>query len=357
MIHLLDGTDAYVIEGRPLVKPASDLYGGKGRDKWVPFGQNIAGTAGTGAPEQRVQEQEKDGVSAEILFPGQQTGPRLWRSIADDDAYKAVVQGYNTWLAEEYCSAAPERLIGVPVMPWTNVDDMLEELERCAKLGFKMVGLGAFPSGKSYPTPDDDRFWSAAVDMNMPVTIHVELDCNGSRSGPVFKYPTQPPGVGEGPQGIVGQVSNDKFCRLGGVNAVQLIFAGVFDRFPRLRIYKAETMMGWLPYQLDQTDDIWERSRYWAADYYGLESPPKPPSQYIREHVLWGFLRDPFGVSVRHQVRVKNALWGSDFPHSAGDWPNSQKVLHELFDDVPADERYAMVAGNAVDFFGLDNEV
>jgi predicted TIM-barrel fold metal-dependent hydrolase len=55
-------------------------------------------------------------------------------------------------------------------------------------------------------------------------------------------------------------------------------------------------------------------------------------------------------------VGVKNALWGSDFPHSAGDWPQSKKVLDELFANVPDDERYAMVAGNAVDFFHLDNE-
>ena len=73
--------------------------------------------------------------------------------------------------------------------------------------------------------------------------------------------------------------------------------------------------------------------------------------------MLWGFLRDPFGVQVRHQVGIHNVMWGSDFPHSAGDWPQSQKVLGELFDDVPEDERYAMVAGNAVDFFHLDNEV
>jgi predicted TIM-barrel fold metal-dependent hydrolase len=339
------------------VKPSSDLYGGKGRDKWVPFGQSIEGTAGTGAPEQRVQEQDKDGVSAEILFPGQQTGPRLWRSIPDDEAYKAVVQGYNTWLAEEYCSAAPERLIGVPVMPWTNVDDMLEELERSAKRGFKMVGLGAFPSGKSYPTPDDDRFWAAAVAMNMPVTIHVELDRNGPRSGPVFKYPTQPPGVGEGPQGIVGQVSNDKFCRLGGVNAVQLIFAGVFDRFPTLRIFFAENQIGWVPFFMEQADERYERHWWWAQNLLGVKRLERPPSEYVREHCYWGFQGDRVGIELREHIGVDRAIWASDFPHQESNWPESRKLIERIFAGVPEQEQYRMVCGNAVEFFHLEDYV
>jgi len=55
-------------------------------------------------------------------------------------------------------------------------------------------------------------------------------------------------------------------------------------------------------------------------------------------------------------VGIKNAAWGSDFAHSAGDWPESRKVIDEIFAGVPEDEKYPMVAGNAIDFFHLDNE-
>src|SRR5262245_11331436 len=126
IVRLPNGSDAWMVEGTPLRQNAADIYGGKGRDAWQPYGQQYETTPGTGPGSQRLKEQDADGVDAEVLFPGQVAGPRLWRAIQDDDAYKAVVRAYNDWLAEDYCSADPERLLGVPVIPWTNVDDAIE---------------------------------------------------------------------------------------------------------------------------------------------------------------------------------------------------------------------------------------
>ena len=76
-----------------------------------------------------------------------QMGPRLWRTMSDDDAYRAAVRAYNDWLGEEYCAVSRDRLIGLGVIPWTNLDDAVAELEHCAKLGLRGVTLGVFPSG------------------------------------------------------------------------------------------------------------------------------------------------------------------------------------------------------------------
>src|SRR6185437_1658256 len=161
-----------------------DLYGGKGRENWWPFGQNYAGTAGTGPAEQRLREQDDDGIAAEVLFPGV-VASRMWRNIRDDDAYLAIVQAYNDFLAQEYCAVNRDRLIGLGMLPATGVDGMIAEMRRCAEMGLKAVVLGVFPSRAPYPTRDDDRFWSAAIDLNMPVTIHQEL----KRTGILLEYP------------------------------------------------------------------------------------------------------------------------------------------------------------------------
>src|SRR6266511_4771504 len=95
LIRLPDGADAWLVEGVPLRQNAADIYGGKGRDKWQPFGQRYEDTPGTGPAEQRLREQDTDGIDAEVLFAGQQAGHRLWRSIADDDAYRSVLRAYN----------------------------------------------------------------------------------------------------------------------------------------------------------------------------------------------------------------------------------------------------------------------
>jgi hypothetical protein len=127
----------------------------------------------------------------------------------------------------------------------------------------------------------------------------------------------------------------------------------VFDRFPQLRIYFAETMIGWLPYFLTQLEDNYARCRYWAERYFGLEPPKRPLREYILEHCYWGFLKDPYGVEMRHRIGVDRCMWGNDFPHSAGDWPHSRKVIAEIFEGVPEAEQQRMLCSNAVEFFHL----
>ena len=78
------------------------------------------------------------------------------------------------------------------------------------------------------------------------------------------------------------------------------------------------------------------------------------PSEYIKEHCLWGFLSDPVGVEQRDCVGADRILWGSDFPHAASDWPNSHRVIEGNLAGVPDDERRLIVAGNAARFFHLD---
>jgi len=87
--------DAWLIEGEIARKVPSDLYRDKGRDKWTPFGQTYEGTPGTSSRQQRMQEQDRDGIDAEVLYPCQVGGPWFWRNVPDDDTYLSIVHGYN----------------------------------------------------------------------------------------------------------------------------------------------------------------------------------------------------------------------------------------------------------------------
>ena len=182
-VTLPEGGDAFLVPGQPpRPVPFLDLRAGRTNENWQPFGTTVEDTAGVGPPEQRVKEQDVDGLHAEVLFPNMQMGPRLWRTMTDDDAYRAAVRAYNDWLGEEYCPVAPDRLIGMGVIPITNVDDAIAEMEHCKKLGLKGLLLGALPNAKGYPTPEDARFWAAALDLDMPITVHVQLYRTGARA-------------------------------------------------------------------------------------------------------------------------------------------------------------------------------
>jgi predicted TIM-barrel fold metal-dependent hydrolase len=100
-------------------------------------------------------------------------------------------------------------------------------------------------------------------------------------------------------------------------------------------------------------DDKYRRDQHWMARLLDLGPLKRPPSEYVREHCYWGFTNNPFGIRVRHDVGVDRAMWSSDFPHGITDWPNSRRVIEEIFAGVPESEKDRMLSRNAVEFFHL----
>ncbi len=358
VVRLESGEDAIVVGDRKPAKIGFTRSVAVPRDQLhlqVPTFEN---SGGTGGPEHRLHEQDQDGIDAEVMF----SRIGFTRGMKDPAGYVALNHAYNEYLAEEYCAAAPDRLIAMGVIPTSGIDDAVRELEYCANAGFKGVLLDKFPSGKGLPTPEDDRFWSAALDLNMPITHHTGGGTTRmtGRDEPTFHY-RKGVGVDDG-EGEGGLFRGDpmrhwlfRFCGDAACAPVQMAFEGVWDRFPKLQIYWAETMVGWLKYALWQMDDHYERYRYLANGLYGLDYLERLPSEYIKQHCMWGFLSDPVGVQERHEAAgPEKIMWGSDFAHAASDWPNSHRVLDENFADVPDDERYLMTAGNAIRYFHLD---
>jgi predicted TIM-barrel fold metal-dependent hydrolase len=352
-VTLPDGGNAFMIEGQPLTEVIPlDNRAGRPEGEWKPFGLDYEAAAGSGSPEQRVREMEMDGLDAEILFPAQ-FGPHFWRNISHDVVYDAVVRAYNDWLAEEYCSFAPDRLIGLGVIPMTNADAAVAELEHCARLGLRGVVMYDLPNRKSHPTPEDDKFWAAVVETGMPLTVHVALGPAFSATGPLFKYPNEDPQVMKRMRrGLVEAVAN--FGQRASVSLSQLVLAGVFERFPGLNIFFAETRLGWVPFWLESADLWYERHMPWARDYLGFEPIKRLPSEYIKEHISWSVQYERVAVKLRHEVGVDKIMFATDFPHIECEWPNSRSFIDKIYADVPESEKNKIWAGNAIEFFKLN---
>ncbi|HZT06854.1 MAG TPA: amidohydrolase family protein [Chloroflexota bacterium] len=354
-IVLPNGSDAVQCDGGP---PNSI---GITRNVGVPFEEipfmvpKFSEPVGNGTPQQRIAEMDRDGVDAEILFTW---ADQMFRNAKDDDLYLCLVSTYNEYLAEEYMSVAPDRLIPQGTIPTTGVDDAIRELEHCKRLGFKGVTLTTFPSGHGYPTAEDDRFWAAAVEMEMALARHF-----GGRFGkfggpgrqePVFKYPR----VIESPDNHKDDALALLFSNQGAqwaMGAMQLAYAGVFDRFPTLQMYFAETMAGWIPFCLFMLDDNYRRYQPMMRHFWGLEDLERMPSEYMKEHTYWGTLYDPVGIQLRDAIGADRIMFGTDFPHAAGDWPNTQSVvIPDMFRGVPQGDAHKILAGNAVRYWHLD---
>src|SRR5579871_1894427 len=316
-VHLPDGGDALLIEGQPLLEANFlDLRAGRAEGTWQPFGLKVADAAGTGSPEQRVEEQKRDGMDGEVLFAAMVAGPVFWRHIAHDEVYKGVIRGYNDWLAEEYCAVAPDRLIGMGVIPITNVED--------------------------------------AIDLDMPVTAHVQFYRTGPRAAqPTFKYPKEDP--------VIMQRLRRPFlewlCNFGlapSVSIAQMVLAGVFERYPKLKIFFAETRLGWVPFWLEHMDLWYQRHIGWAQEYLGFKPLKELPSHYVRENVYFSVQYERVAIEERHHVGTNRIMFATDFPHIECEWPNSRPIIEKIYADVPEADKRRIWADNCVEFFKLD---
>jgi uncharacterized protein len=348
-VKMPNGSDAVVVDGgkpNTIGVTRSVRVAHKDLAKQVPTFEN---SAGTGSPEQRLREQERDGIEAEILFSQISF---VLRQAKDDDLYLELVRAYNEFLAEEYMAVAPDRLICMGTIPITGVKDAVRELEHCAKLGLRGVKLDRFPSGRGYPTPEDDKFWAAAVDLKMPLTNHNDGKMGSGRGEPAFKYDKEP---GEDvhqrePMNYFFRFTNDAMTA-----SIQMAFAGVWDRFPTLEMYWAETMIGWFEYGLWQVDDHYRRYMPMIHENWGLRYLERKPSEYLKERTYWGFLHDPVGIRRRDCIGYDKLMWGTDFAHAASEWPNSIKLMEQDFAGVPENERRAMLVDNCVKYFHLND--
>jgi uncharacterized protein len=224
-------------------------------------------------------------------------------------------------------------LIGNFQIPNVGIDTSVSELQRAKKEGFKGVAISAWPSGGDNLSAADDPFWAAAADHDMPVSIHLLLAAQQTKT-----VASKEAAV------AIGATAFSLTMPL----ITELIFQGVFDRHPKLRMAAVETGVGWIPHFLEMTDDRYWRNRFWAQTKL-----KKVPSEYFHDHWLATFIVDRNGVTVRHQVGVDNMAWSTDFPHHGNDWPYSRRTIDALFADVPEEERRKVVCSNAARFWGL----
>jgi len=322
-IESFDAGDAWVIEGvADPINFGMNACAGLAPDEMHGWSRFADMRAGGYDPTARIDEMDTDRVDAEILYPT----PRLANAIVanrDAEFHTACVQAYNDWLSE-YVAYAPERFGGLLLLPNRGVAGAVAELERVwGRPGIRGVLMGCYPNGRLEVSTDDDALWARLVEGNIPLNIHVSL----TQSMPAA-HRAPLPGYGrffDAPNRIV-----------------QMIFAGVFDRFPALNLVVAEVDCGWVPYFKEQIDNNYRRLAP-VSDFTITDVP----SAYVERHVHYTYLTDDFGIGQRVNVGVERILWSSDYPHISSDWPHSWKAIDATFAGVPDDERTAILAGNA----------
>jgi predicted TIM-barrel fold metal-dependent hydrolase len=157
-----------------------------------------------------------------------------------------------------------------------------------------------------------------------------------------------------GPRKIVDWVALPFLSIPPSISLAQLAMSGVFDRLPDLKIFFAETRLGWVPFWMEEADYWFERHRHWAERLLGFAPPKRRPSEYVQEHISFSVQHvERVAVELRHHMGVDHIMFATDFPHIECDWPNTRPFAERLFAGVPADEAFKIAAGNMLSFFHL----
>ena len=279
--------------------------------------------------EARVRDQIRDGVSAEVIFPTF----ALQACFASEDPrlQMQLCRAYNGWAAEVF--GGVPTLLAVGAVPMLDIVDGIAEAQRLAAAGFRALMLPARVLTRPYTDAEYDRFWAAAEDIGLPLTFH---------SGTGYE-----PRLVRGPGGAV--VNYVMGAQLDGPMVIlSLAAGGALDRFPDLRIITVETGAAWLAWIMTQADSIYEDHAMYARPKLSLR-----PSELIRRQCAATFMYDPVAINNRATTGVETLMWGNDYPHPEGTWPESQARNAEQFDGVPDDEVRAIVSGNAARVFGF----
>jgi predicted TIM-barrel fold metal-dependent hydrolase len=297
--------------------------------------ENMA--AGAYEPAARVIDLELDGVDAQVLYP--QIMRHGLRRCATAEVRAAVARTYNAWIVS-FDRFDASRFVGLAVLPpLDDGDEVIDILREARSLGLRGAWLTLSDSGKPIHHPDFEHFWATAAELDLPISLHMDpLTSPFDRAIPT-EYRTLS-GIRETSISLAGVALGEQLGHL--------IFSGMFDRYPQLRVVLAESGVGWIPYLLDHMDDTWLRFR-------GLDRTrnERAPSDIAHAQVYATFERDLSGILTRSIWGVDNMMWASDYPHLTSTFPDSHEAIERLFGMVTPEERDKMTCTTVAGLYGL----
>jgi predicted TIM-barrel fold metal-dependent hydrolase len=295
--------------------------------------QYIDGRKGGFDPHARIPDMDLDGIDAAFLYPsvGLFAG-----AIRDPQLAAAVCRAYNRWLAD-YCRPYPDRLFGVAMLPMQSIDAAIEEMRFARKeLGMRAGFLRPNPyNGRMLHHPDYTPFWNEVQELDIAIGLH------------------------EGASGGMPQVGVDRFETRGArhiishtmemmLAAMSVIWEGVCDRHPRVRIAFLESGGGWIAPWLDRMD------RHFDDQGFNESAPKTRPSELFQRNCWISFEPVESSIAVlADYIGPHKIMWATDYPHQDGFFPGAPQMLSERLGPLSREAKHQVLAGGALGFYGL----
>jgi predicted TIM-barrel fold metal-dependent hydrolase len=289
-----------------------------------------AGITHPSDPALRLAAQDRDGIVGEVMY-----GVLGVANAIDDPVVSAtVMQAYNEWLAD-FCAHDRARLVGVACLPSGNPEAAADELRRCVAAGLPAVELAMTHDLLPLWRQEFAPVWRAADECGAIVHLHT--------IGP----PIDPRHATNDRERMSWLGTWLTVFQLRMIERLsELIFGGVLHAHPGMRVVLGESGIGWLPYVLERMDDEWhERFTHLELDM--------APSGYWHRQMYATFQIDEAGLALADRIGVGNLMWGNDFPHGDGVWPDSLATIDKQFTGIDPAVRRAITHDNAAALYGF----
>lgn len=287
-------------------------------------------------PAPRIKDQAFDGLDAEVIYPTL-TMPLF--AMTDGELQRACFHAYNEWL-REYCDYAPKKLFGIGLISLEDIDKAVKDVDTLVKMGMRgaMVWCAA-PEDKPFHLKLYDPFWRAASEAGLPVSMHciasrgkVSAGVGGAKTGSLL------PGVWY--MSVIHEIQE---------TLAALVFGGVFERFPQLKIVSVENDIGWLAHFIHRMDHA--QNKFKDSWEFTI---PRMPSEYLEKQFFATFQDDPVGTASHKVFGASNYMWASDFPHNDTTFPDSHAWIDRNFQGIDDSIRRAMVYDNVMSLYQLE---
>ena len=282
-------------------------------------------------PHQRIKDQDIDGVQAEVLYGilG------AVNSVGDPAAGAEVTRIYNDWLAD-FCKPYPNRLIGLGLIPGNNVKTSIAEAKRLIAKGTRGLEMSMLENPIRLLERQWDPLWAILSEARVPVHFHLTTPVRGPQP---THWNAMEAHAADAVRGCRAPLSAADYL-------MEIMFGGALERFPNLKVVFGEAGLGWIPYILERIDEQWE------VQYRDLELKMKP-SEYWKRQCKSTFQFDNVGLRLLDQFGEDTIMWGSDFPHRDGVWPDSQDYIQRQFSGLPDRIRQKVICDTAVELYQI----
>ncbi len=294
----------------------------------------------------RVAMLDELGLDAQIMYPNVAGFGNQNFLKSPDDALRLIsVEIYNDALAE-FQEASGQRVFGMALLPWWDLDAAVREIERCHANGLRGIVTCSNPEEAGLPdmaTSHWDPVWQVCSDLAMPVNFHI-----GSSKGNLDYY-GKAPWPSFGPERRLAVGSANLF--MGNARIVgNMIYSGVPERFPDVKFVSVESGVGWLPFFLEVLDhQMHETAPNELAELSML------PSDYFRRQFygcFW-FERSTVRPTLEY-VGAQSLMFETDFPHPTCLYPRDDHDLVKALEGIPRDDIERIMSLNAAELYRIN---